>query len=64
LEAVKEFQNKEIQNNFASPNMPVRILQPLSVLSKTTNKTPIMKVIPASKVKSKEAHQEQNCVDK
>uniref|UniRef100_A0A914KQI0 INCENP_ARK-bind domain-containing protein n=1 Tax=Meloidogyne incognita TaxID=6306 RepID=A0A914KQI0_MELIC len=63
LEAVKEFQNKEIQNNFASPNMPVRILQPLSVLSKTTNKTPIMKVIPASKVKSKEAHQLQNCVD-
>nr|CAD2133510.1 unnamed protein product [Meloidogyne enterolobii] len=62
LEAVKEFQNKELQNNFASPNMPVRILQPLSVQSKA-NKTPIMKDIPASKVKSKEAHQEQNCVD-
>ncbi|CAK5046117.1 unnamed protein product [Meloidogyne enterolobii] len=43
--------------------MPVRVLQPLSVQSKTT-KTPIMKDIPASKVKSKEAHQEQNCVDK
>jgi len=64
LEAVKEFQNRELQNNFASPNMPVRVLQPLSVQSKTTNKTPIMKDIPASKVKSKEAHQEQNCVDK
>ncbi|CAK5064209.1 unnamed protein product [Meloidogyne enterolobii] len=62
LEAVKEFQNKELQNNFASPNMPVRILQPLSVQSKA-NKTPIMKNIPASKAKSKEAHQEQNCVD-
>ncbi|CAK5050917.1 unnamed protein product [Meloidogyne enterolobii] len=60
LEAVKEFQNKEKQagfQNYASPVIQSRMFQPLSAQSKKIYKTPNVKSIPATEVKSKEAHQ-------
>nr|CAD2159993.1 unnamed protein product [Meloidogyne enterolobii] len=63
LEAVKEFQNKEKQagfQNYASPVIQSRMFQPLSAQSKKIYKTPNVKSIPATEVKSKEAHREHN----
>uniref|UniRef100_A0A915NDZ5 INCENP_ARK-bind domain-containing protein n=1 Tax=Meloidogyne javanica TaxID=6303 RepID=A0A915NDZ5_MELJA len=63
LEAVKEFQNKEKQaafQNYASPIVQGRMFQPLSAQSKKAYKTPNVKSIPATEVKSKEAHREHN----
>uniref|UniRef100_A0A915P564 INCENP_ARK-bind domain-containing protein n=1 Tax=Meloidogyne floridensis TaxID=298350 RepID=A0A915P564_9BILA len=63
LEAVKEFQNKEKQaafQNYASPTVQGRMFQPLSAQSKKTHKTPNVKSIPATEVKSKEAQREHN----